>query len=74
MLLFSEVDIRQIGEIPKGLPDLHLPVFTVAQWELMGQGIGNLASGLCGGIPGAGATMGTVVNIQAGGRRPLVLS
>lgn len=34
--------------------------------ELIGQGIGNLVSGLCGGLPGAGATMGTVVNIQAG--------
>ena len=36
--------------------------------ELIGQGLGNLASGLFGGIAGAGATMGTVVNIQAGGR------
>jgi SulP family sulfate permease len=34
--------------------------------ELIGQGIGNLVSGLCGGLPGAGATMGTVVNIQTG--------
>ncbi|NJO45879.1 MAG: SulP family inorganic anion transporter [Oscillatoriales cyanobacterium RM2_1_1] len=34
--------------------------------ELIGQGIGNIASGLCGGLPGAGATMGTVVNIQTG--------
>jgi SulP family sulfate permease len=39
--------------------------------ELVGQGIGNLASGLFGGIPGAGATMGTVVNIQTGGRSAL---
>jgi SulP family sulfate permease len=36
--------------------------------ELIGQGIGNLVAGLFGGIAGAGATMGTVVNIQAGGR------
>ena len=36
--------------------------------ELIGQGLGNLMSGLFGGIAGAGATMGTVVNIQAGGR------
>ncbi|ELS00450.1 sulfate permease-like transporter, MFS superfamily [Xenococcus sp. PCC 7305] len=36
--------------------------------ELIGQGIGNLVSGLFGGMPGAGATMGTVVNIQTGGR------
>nr|WP_250885670.1 SulP family inorganic anion transporter [Shewanella jiangmenensis] len=34
--------------------------------ELIGQGLGNIASGLCGGLPGAGSTMGTVVNIQAG--------
>ncbi|NCS25526.1 MAG: SulP family inorganic anion transporter [Microcystis aeruginosa BS13-02] len=34
--------------------------------ELIGQGIGNLVSGICGGLPGAGATMGTVVNIQTG--------
>ena len=39
--------------------------------ELIGQGIGNLVSGLFGGMPGAGATMGTVVNIQSGGRTAL---
>ena len=39
--------------------------------ELVGQGIGNVVSGLCGGLPGAGATMGTVVNIKAGGRTAL---
>ena len=36
--------------------------------ELIGQGIGNMASGLFGGLPGAGATMGTVVGIQAGAK------
>ena len=35
--------------------------------ELIGQGIGNMAAALIGGIPGAGATKGTVVNINAGG-------
>ncbi len=39
--------------------------------ELMGQGLGNFTSGLVGGLPGAGATMGTVVNIRAGGRTPV---
>ncbi|MFO8237014.1 MAG: SulP family inorganic anion transporter [Prochlorococcaceae cyanobacterium] len=39
--------------------------------ELLGQGLGNLVSGLFGGLPGAGATMGTVVNIQSGGRSAL---
>jgi len=42
-----------------------------ANKELIGQGVGNIASGLFGGIPGAGATMGTVVNIQAGARSAL---
>ena len=35
--------------------------------ELIGQGIGNMVAGFIGGLPGAGATMGTVVNIRAGG-------
>jgi SulP family sulfate permease len=39
--------------------------------ELIGQGIGNVAAALIGGIPGAGATKGTVVNINAGGRTRL---
>lgn len=39
--------------------------------ELVGQGIGNLVSGLFGGLPGAGATMGTVVNIQTGAKTAL---
>jgi SulP family sulfate permease len=34
--------------------------------ELIGQGVANIVSGLAGGLPGAGATMGTVVNIQTG--------
>jgi SulP family sulfate permease len=105
VVLLADADIRRIGEIPTGLPELQMPVFTAEQWRLMvvdalvlavlgsidalltsvvaenltrkeyssdkelfGQGMGNLASGLFGGIPGAGATMGTVVNIQTGGR------
>ncbi|KAI9134415.1 SulP family inorganic anion transporter [Acaryochloris sp. CCMEE 5410] len=39
--------------------------------ELIGQGLGNLFSGMFGGIAGAGATMGTVVNIQTGGKTAL---
>ncbi len=38
-----------------------------ADQELVGQGIGNMVAGLIGGLPGAGATMGTVTNIRAGG-------
>ncbi len=108
LVLFSNVDIRRIGDISVGLPSLQVPTFSGAQLqtmlfdalvlamlgcidalltslvadsltrtehnsnkELIGQGIGNLVSGLFGGIAGAGATMGTVVNIQAGGRTAL---
>jgi SulP family sulfate permease len=39
--------------------------------ELIGQGIGNMLAAIFGGIPGAGATKGTVVNINAGGRTRL---
>ena len=39
--------------------------------ELVGQGIGNLAAGLFGGIAGAGATIRTLSNVHAGGRTPL---
>ncbi len=106
--LFATVDIRRIGVIPMGLPELNLPTFTPTQIttmvldamvlgmlgcidtlltaliadsltrtehksnkELIGQGIGNMISGLFGGLPGAGATMGTVVNIQTGARTAL---
>ena len=39
--------------------------------ELVGQGIGNMIAGFIQGLPGAGATLGTVVNIRAGGRTPV---
>lgn len=39
--------------------------------ELVGQGIGNTVAGIFGGLPGAGATMRTVVNIKAGGLTPI---
>ena len=39
--------------------------------ELVGQGIANSISGLFSGLPGAGATMRTVINIRSGGRTPL---
>ena len=44
----------------------HLP-----NRELVGQGIGNSIAAIFGGIPGAGATIRTVVNINAGGKTKL---
>jgi SulP family sulfate permease len=105
LIFFDMETIRRIGEIPTGLPEFNMPVFSAEQWqvmmidaivlgllgcidalltsvvadsltrkqhnsdkELIGQGLGNIMSGLFGGLPGAGATMGTVVSIQAGAR------
>ena len=39
--------------------------------ELIGQGIGNAIAGLFSGLPGAGATMRTVINVKSGGSTPL---
>ncbi len=39
--------------------------------ELIGQGIGNSIGAIFGGIPGAGATIRTVVNIKSGGKTKL---
>ena len=98
-------DVPVIGEVPTGLPQLEMPVFSLSllvraiepalilallgsidslltsliadamtrtrhnpNRELVGQGIGNLVAGFIGGLPGAGATLGTVVNIRAGGQ------
>lgn len=39
--------------------------------ELIGQGLGNMAAALFAGLPGAGATMRTVINAQSGGKTKL---
>lgn len=39
--------------------------------ELIGQGVGNFMVGVFAGLPGAGATMRTVVNVNSGGRTRL---
>jgi len=106
-----ELQVPIIGNIPQGLPDVHIDTLLSMDWhhpmviiipaltlaalgaidslltsvvadnmtktqhnsnkELIGQGIGNTIVGLIGGLPGAGATMRTVVNINAGGKSRL---
>ncbi len=39
--------------------------------ELIGQGLGNSIAGLLTGLPGAGATMRTVINVKSGGQTPI---
>ena len=109
--VFAGLNVPVIGDIPKGLPDVHIDTLLSMDWhhpmvmvipaltlaalgaidslltsvvadnktktkhssnrELIGQGIGNMGAGIIGGLPGAGATMRTVVNIDAGGRTRL---
>lgn len=108
VIAFPNADIPRIGDIPSGLPSLHMPYFSLgaikdmlgygimlamlgavdslltslvadsvtrtqhnSDQELIGQGIGNCVAGLFGGLPGAGATMRTVINVQTGGRTKL---
>ena len=66
------VTIALLGSIDSLLTSLVADSMTRtrhnANRELVGQGIGNMAAGFIGALPGAGATLGTVVNIRAGGR------
>ena len=75
MMMFDAAVVAVLGSIDALLTSVIAENLTRkesnADKELFGQGVGNLASGLCGGIPGAGATMGTVVNIQTGARSAL---
>ena len=71
-MLFDALVLAMLGCIDALLTSLVADSLTRTEHnsnkELIGQGVGNLISGLFGGIAGAGATMGTVVNIQSGGR------
>jgi len=70
-MLISALMLAALGSIDSLLTSLVADNMTRTNHdpdrELFGQGIGNLLSGFIGGLPGAGATMRTVVNIQAGG-------
>ena len=74
MLVYS-VMLGTLGALDSLLTSLVADNVTRTQHdsdrELIGQGIGNMVSGLFGGLPGAGATMRTVINVQAGGRTPV---
>ena len=71
MVVFA-IDLAFLGAIDSLLTSLVADNLTRSRHdsnrELVGQGLGNIAAGLIGGIPGAGATMRTVINIEAGGR------
>jgi SulP family sulfate permease len=74
-MLGSSLTLASLGAIDSLLTSLVADNITRTQHksdrELIGQGIGNMVAGLFGGLPGAGATMRTVVNVKAGGRTPI---
>jgi SulP family sulfate permease len=74
-MVTSGLMLASLGSIDSLLTSLVADNLTRVQHksdrELIGQGIGNTIAGFFGGLPGAGATMRTVVNVKAGGRTPI---
>lgn len=74
-ILQSGVTLALLGSIDSLLTSVIADNLTKGKHnstrELIGQGIGNVIASLFGGIPGAGATKGTVVAINAGAKTRL---
>ncbi len=75
LIVIPAITIAALGSIDSLLTSVVADNITKTQHnsnqELIGQGIGNMVAGIIGGLPGAGATMRTVVNINAGGKTNL---
>jgi len=73
--IFSAITLAILGAIDSLLTSVVADNMTRTKHnpnrELVGQGIGNSVAAIFGGIPGAGATIRTVVNINAGGKTRL---
>lgn len=71
-VLFLGATLAVLGSIDSLLTSLVADSVTRTRHEpnreLIGQGVGNLLCAFVGGLPGAGATMRTVVNIKSGGQ------
>lgn len=72
MVLVPAITLAALGSIDSLLTSVVADNITKTRHnsnrELVGQGLGNMVAALIGGIPGAGATMRTVVNVRSGGR------
>lgn len=73
--IFSALTLALLGAIDSLLTSVVADNMTKTKHnpnkELIGQGLGNSIAAIFGGIPGAGATIRTVVNINSGGRTKL---
>jgi sulfate permease, SulP family len=71
-ILTAGLELALLGAIDSLLSALAADSLTKTHHEgnreLIGQGVGNMAAALIAGLPGAGASIRTIVNIQAGGR------
>lgn len=72
LIIIPALTLAALGTIDSLLTSIVADNMTKTQHnsnkELVGQGIGNMVAAIIGGIPGAGATMRTVVNINSGGK------
>lgn len=75
IVIYPAVTLALLGAIDSLLTSVVADNMTKTKHEpnkeLVGQGIGNSIAAVFGGIPGAGATIRTVVNINAGGKTKL---
>lgn len=73
--VFAAVTLALLGAIDSLLTSVVADNMTKTKHrpdkELVGQGVGNSIAAVFGGIPGAGATIRTVVNINSGGKTRL---
>ncbi|NNE32178.1 MAG: SulP family inorganic anion transporter [Winogradskyella sp.] len=73
--IFTAITLALLGAIDSLLTSVVADNMTKTKHEpnkeLVGQGIGNSIGAIFGGIPGAGATIRTVVNINSGGKTRL---
>jgi len=73
--IFTAITLALLGAIDSLLTSVVADNMTKTQHkpnkELVGQGIGNSIGAIFGGLPGAGATIRTVVNIKSGGKTKL---
>ena len=73
--IFTSLTLALLGAIDSLLTSVVADNMTKTKHqpnkELIGQGIGNSIGAIFGGLPGAGATIRTVVNIKSGGKTKL---
>jgi SulP family sulfate permease len=71
-VVLPALTLALLGSIDSLLTSLVVDITTgsthKSNKELIGQGLGNIASAIAGGIPGAGATLRTLVNVRSGAK------